>query len=116
MIFLFGEEIFSFVFSDIWAESGYYSEIMSIWLFGNFIASSVSSIPLIIGRQKEFFFLGLISSVIQLIGFGLMPLYLGASKEDFINILWFISIVLAIFNIIVVFATLHYSKKKYLKP
>ena len=92
MIFLYGEELFSFVFSEKWAESGYYSEIMSIWLFGNFIASSISTIPLIIGRQKEFFFFGLASSLLQIIGFGVLPFYIGNSNDSFIEILWYVSI------------------------
>ena len=58
---------------------------MSIWLFGNFLASSISTIPLIIGRQKEFFFLGLISSAIQIIGFGVLPLYIGNNNDAFIS-------------------------------
>ena len=114
-IFLYGEDLFAFVFSAEWAESGYYSEIMSIWLFGNFLASSISTIPLIIGRQKEFFFLGLISSAIQIIGFGVLPLYIGNNNDAFIDILWIVSIIMTVFNVLVVFITLYYSKIQKIK-
>lgn len=111
LIFFFGEPLFSFVFSAKWAESGYYSEIMAVWLMINFLTSPVSSIPMILHRQKEFFILGLISTIIQLVGFGLFPLIIGTSKESFVTILWFVSITQAIFLLFVVFITLYYAKK-----
>lgn len=110
VIFFFGEPIFSFVFSAKWAESGYYSEIMAIWLMINFLISPISNIPMIINRQKEFFFLGLINTALQFIAFGILPLIWGTSKESFISILWFISISQAIYLTVVIFITLHYAK------
>lgn len=110
VIFFFGEPIFSFVFSAKWAESGYYSEIMAIWLMINFLISPISSIPMILKRQKEFFILGLISTIIQLFAFGVLPVLWGTSKEAFIAILWLVSISQAIYLSIVIFITLYYAK------
>ncbi len=111
IIFFYGEPLFSFVFSEAWAESGYFSEIMTVWLLFNFLYSPVSSIPLILKRQKEYFILGLISTGLQIIGFGVLPFVIGTSKESFITILWFVSISQAIFLLFLTIITLYYAKK-----
>lgn len=110
IIFFYGEHLFAFVFGQKWGESGYYSEIMTVWLLFNFLSSPISSIPLILKRQKEYFVFGLISTILQLVGFGLLPLIYGASKETFVEILWFVSISQAILLIYIILMTLYYAK------
>ena len=110
VIFFFGENLFSFIFSEAWAESGYFSEIMAVWLLFNFLNSPVSSIPMILNRQKEYFILGLISTLMQLIGFGVLPLVIGTEKDDFIFILWIVSISQAIYLIFITLITVYYAK------
>jgi teichuronic acid exporter len=110
IVFFFGEDLFGFVFSEAWSTSGFYSEIMAVWLLFNFVNSPVSSIPMILNRQKEYFFLGLISTVLQLFGFGILPFLLGTDQEDFIHILWFVSISQAVYMIFVTWITLYYAK------
>ncbi len=110
LIFIFGEPLFGFVFSESWRESGYFSEIMTPWLMMNFIISPVSSIPMILNRQKEYFIIGLIGTIMQLICFGILPLILGTSKDAFITILWVMSISQALFLIWGVFYALYISK------
>lgn len=111
LIFFFGEPLFAFVFGSNWADSGYYSEVMSIWLMFNFVNSPVSSIPLILNRQREFFVLGLINTAIQIFAFGVLPLIIGSTKESFLVILWILSISQAIYMNVVSLFTLYYSKK-----
>jgi O-antigen/teichoic acid export membrane protein len=110
IVFFFGEDLFGFVFSEAWSTSGFYSEIMAVWLLFNFVNSPVSSIPMILNRQKEYFFLGLISTVLQLFGFGILPFILGTDQYDFIHILWFVSISQAVYMIFVTWITLYYAK------
>jgi O-antigen/teichoic acid export membrane protein len=110
IIFFFGESLFGFVFSEAWATSGFYSEIMALWLLFNFVNSPVSSIPMILNRQKEYFFLGLFSTVLQLFGFGILPLIIGTDNEDFTHILWFVSVSQAVYMIFVTWITLYYAK------
>jgi O-antigen/teichoic acid export membrane protein len=110
IVFFFGEDLFGFVFSEAWSTSGFYSEIMAVWLLFNFVNSPVSSIPMILNRQKEYFFLGLISTVLQLFGFGILPFLLGTDQDDFIHILWFVSISQAVYMIFVTWITLYYAK------
>ncbi len=115
IVFFFGEGLFGFVFSEAWSTSGFYSEIMAVWLLFNFVNSPVSSIPMILNRQKEYFFLGLISTVLQLFGFGILPFILGTDRQDFIHILWFVSISQAIYMIFVTWITLYYAKRGVVK-
>jgi teichuronic acid exporter len=111
IVFFAGEPLFAFVFGENWGESGYFSEIMAVWLMFNFVNSPVSSIPLILNRQREFFLLGLISALMQLAAFGLLPIFLGTSKSDFVLILWILSICQAAYMLVVSLFTLHYARQ-----
>lgn len=111
IIFFFGEPLFSFVFSADWAKSGYYSEIMTAWLMMNFMISPLSSLPLVLKRQKEYFFIGAFASVAQVLCFLLFPLMWGGNETTFETMLWVLSISQAIILLGVIFITLYYSKK-----
>ena len=111
IIFFFGEEIFSVVFGKKWAYSGEISEIIAPWLMINFIASPISTIPLIIGRQKLFFWLGLVSTVIQLAGFGLLPILMNQGEINGNELFWIISLAMSLFLILVIFIKLNITKK-----
>lgn len=110
VIYLFGEPLFAFVFGEEWGVAGHYSEIMAIWLGMNFINSPLSNIPLIINRQREYFVLGLINTGIQLFCFLILPSFIGNSEEDFLTILWIVSIAQALFLVLVALITLYYSR------
>ena len=105
------KELFSFVFGSEWGVSGYYSEIMSIWLMFNFLISPVSNIPIILNRQKEYFILGLVGTAMQLFCFGVMPLIIGTTSQDFITILWAVSFSQSAYLVFGVFYALYISKK-----
>ncbi|MGF1564646.1 MAG: lipopolysaccharide biosynthesis protein [Flavobacteriales bacterium] len=87
LVFLYGEPVFTFVFGDQWTDSGLYAETMALWLLLAFISSSLSTLPLVLNYQKRFFFMSLIGTSIQLIGFGVLPLYGGEFFDQFINVL-----------------------------
>lgn len=110
IIFFYGEELFGFIFGSAWTESGYFSEIMTIWLFFNLILSPISGIPLVIGKQKEYFWMAVIGTFFQLFGFGILPLYLGNSKEAFMDILWFVTMSQAVYSLVVILMTLKFAK------
>lgn len=82
IIFFFGEELFSFILGENWRLAGRYSEIMTFWLALNFIVSPLSSIPLVIGRQKEFFYLAIMGAIFILAGFYLPKLFWGSGIEE----------------------------------
>jgi len=62
ILMLTGERLFAIVLGEAWAEAGVYAQWLSPWMMMNFITSPVSSIPLIVGRQKQVFFISLIGN------------------------------------------------------
>lgn len=73
IIFLFGDVIFEFVLGEQWFYAGQIAQALTPWLLVNFIASPLSTLPLVLKKQKLFFWIGLVGTIIQLIGFGLIP-------------------------------------------
>lgn len=111
IVFFFGEPIFEFVLGGDYAESGRYSEIMATWLLLLFVVSPTSNLSLVLRRQKEYLFIGLANSAIQLIGFGLLPLYYGTSQEAWEQILIIVTIATTINFTGVAFTSLYFAKK-----
>lgn len=54
-IFLFAPQIFAFVFGDEWRVAGEYTKYLIPWFFVVFINSPISSLVLILGKQKPYF-------------------------------------------------------------
>lgn len=113
VLFFFGTPMFSFVFGKEWAQAGHFSEIMSIWFFMNFLNSVISTLPTILHRQKQFFYLGILSAAIQLFCFGALPILIGRTDQDFIQILWTVSIAQSVFFCFVLFAIFRFAKAGY---
>ncbi len=111
LIYFYGEPMFSFVFGKAWAKSGYYSEIMALWSLMLFVVSPLSSLPLVLRRQKEFFLIGIVGSLIQLFSFGILPLLWGTSTESWLAILTFVTIAQSCYFFGVCWLTLHFAKK-----
>lgn len=88
VLFFFGEPIFAFVFGKEWATSGAYASIMIPWLMLNFLLSPVSSLPMILGRQKEALIIGIISGAGQLFIFGALPEFSAFFSQSFEHVLW----------------------------
>jgi O-antigen/teichoic acid export membrane protein len=91
ILFLFGETIFSWIFGANWGDAGRYSETMSFWLMVNFVLSPISTLPLILGKQRFAFLLGFISALIQVIPLWVIPLFYGKNEETFVFALRIIS-------------------------
>lgn len=84
LLYFFGEELFSFVFGHTWRVSGVYASYLAPFLFFNFVLSPISTLPLIIGRQREFFFFGIAFGLIQIIFFGGLPYFFHISLNTII--------------------------------
>ena len=52
LLAIVGPELFSFVFGDIWSEAGVYIQILSIWIIFWFLYSPLSTIYVVLERQK----------------------------------------------------------------
>ena len=108
VIFFFGEELFGFVFGANWATAGKYSEIMAPWLMMNFITSPFSTIPMVINRQKEFFWFGFLSSGSMILAF-VVPYYF--FESTMIELLWILSLSQSAILIFINYKILRYSGK-----
>lgn len=67
IVLLFGTDIFSVVFGEDWSKAGYYTQIMTPWLMVNFLISPVSQVPIILNKQRGFFILGIISTILMIV-------------------------------------------------
>lgn len=91
LIFCWGAPLFTFVFGNEWTLSGEIAAAIAPWLFANFIASTISIIPAIIGELKWFFWVSLVTTIIQIGCFAAYPLLSNYFEGDFIAVLRFIS-------------------------
>ncbi len=58
-----GDVVFSFVFGENWTEAGRYASILIVWMLFRFVNSPLSSIPLILNRQRTFFYFGAVNNI-----------------------------------------------------
>jgi len=59
IVLLWGPELFGFVFGEKWKIAGVYAQLLTPWLFVNFISSPISPLPLVLNKQRPFFFISL---------------------------------------------------------
>lgn len=111
VLYFYGAPLFGFVFGDEWTESGRQAEIMAPWLLVNFVVSSVSTIPIVLQRQREFFLLSLFGTALQIFGFIGLPLLFDPYAGDFNRTLIWVSVSQVVFSFIVVAYTLHFARK-----
>lgn len=110
VLFFWSEELFQIVFGEKWSVSGQYTEILTVWIFFNFLISPLSNIPIVLNRQKNYFYIGIIATFCQLFIFGVLPLIIGTTKSDFTIVLWSLSISQAIIMIFTTFIFIRYAK------
>ena len=89
ILFLYGSEIFSFVFGENWREAGHFSEIMAPWLMINFVVSPISQIPTALNKQKTFFILSFISTLVLIITFLLNQIIPNINFTEILSLLGF---------------------------
>lgn len=66
LIVLFAPEMFAFFFSKNWREAGEFAQILSPWIFLNFIISPISGVYLIVGKQKQAICFGFFDIVLKI--------------------------------------------------
>ncbi len=107
-ILIFGEELFAFVFGENWRESGVYAQIMAPWLMVNFITSPISSLPLILSKQRSFFLLAAFGTILML-GCLLIPKWL--FDASIYQTLYITSYIQAIYLVFVIFMIFKFAKE-----
>lgn len=111
LIFFFGEWIFTFVFGVEWRFSGQISEVLAPWLMLNFVASPLSFVPIVIGKQKVFFWLGFVGTLIQVGGFAVLPYFVDKGWISVRDVFSIVSLVMAIFLTFVVIYNLILTRR-----
>ncbi|MFZ6052141.1 lipopolysaccharide biosynthesis protein [Halocola ammonii] len=116
IVFFFGEPIFVFVFGDNWVLAGQIAEILAPWLMINLVTSPISTLPLVFKKQVLFFWLGLVSTIIQVIGFGILPILQLKGYFDIISMFYIISLSMTFYLVIVTIIkfrlTLNYDRNQ----
>lgn len=107
-VFFFGEEMFAFVFGDAWRGAGTYAEIMTPWFMVNFIISPVSTLPLILRRQKDFFKIAIFGTIMMIATITIPYL---VYEADIQLTLWIVSISQALFLIFVLYKIFDFVKE-----
>lgn len=85
LLYFYGTDLFSIIFGSNWQQAGKLSELMAIWLFVNFIFAPISYIPILLNKQKEYFWINF-TSLFVLIGLAIYS-YLFRIEFDFFIIL-----------------------------
>ena len=62
-LYYIAPDLFAFVFGEKWRIAGEYSQYLTPYLFINFIVSPISSLPIILNKQKEFFYFSLAGNI-----------------------------------------------------
>jgi len=63
-ILFLGPTIFEFIFGEKWYDAGIYAQYLAPWLMTNFVFSPISSIPIILKKQKEYFYLSTLNNIL----------------------------------------------------
>ena len=96
------------VFSEKWRGAGEYSQIMAPWFLLNFITSPISFLPLILGKQKQFFYIAIAGAAIMILAFWVPDTFFHASIE---TTLWIVSLSQVAYNLFIIFKTFQYLRE-----
>lgn len=111
VVFFFGEDLFLWVFGPEWGVSGRISELLAPWLMINFVASPISTIPMVVEKQKAFLWVGGIGSVLQVSAFGLLPIFHEKGWITFDEIFVWISVIMVVFSLAMIAFKLWITKR-----
>ena len=87
---------------------GFYSEIMTPWFMVNFVSSPITSLPLVLGKQKEFFHLAIFGSILIIGTISIPHLVFGA---DLVLSLWVLSISQVFYKLFLIFKLFSFAKE-----
>lgn len=96
ILYFFGEEIFIYGFGENWLKSGYYASIFAPWLWLNFAASSLSSVPVLLNKQGQAFVIATINTIVKLLTILIAGLYF--TFEIFVILFSINQTIMMIFN------------------
>lgn len=104
----FGPQIFGFVLTEEWTIAGRYAQLLSPWLFLNFLISPFTTIPLITHQQKKFFIMSVGMNVFMVLAFLMGYYYFNAIESALIMI----SIIQVVFHLYLAYWFYQISAKR----
>ncbi len=108
IVAFFGDELFAWFLGEAWRQAGEYGQILTPWIFFNFITNPISQIPLIVNKQKKAFLLSLVGHSLYLIAIVIGGIYSNIKLGFTI-----LSILQSIYYIILIMWLIKISKVKY---
>lgn len=108
LVFFFGDDLFAWVFSEKWRGAGEYSEILAPWFMLNFIASPISFLPLILGKQRQFFVIAIVGAIANVCSFWVPDTFFNADIE---TTLWIVTSSQVTYYLFIIFKTFQYLKQ-----
>jgi O-antigen/teichoic acid export membrane protein len=115
IVYFYGQPLFVFVFGEQWQESGRLSEIMAPWLMLNFVSSPLTIIPLVLEKQKTFFFIGISASILQVLGFLVLPAFFMEYKDGMYRVFQIITlsqVAVALLTVLFIFSIIQKEDRK----
>jgi O-antigen/teichoic acid export membrane protein len=115
IVYFYGQPLFVFVFGEQWQESGRLSEIMAPWLMLNFVSSPLTIIPLVLEKQKTFFFIGISASILQVLGFLVLPAFFTEYKDGMYMVFQIITlsqVAVALLTVLFIFSIIQKEDRK----
>ncbi len=107
IIGIWGESLFVFIFGTDWSLAGEMAQALTPWLFMNFIASPISTLPIVIQKQKAFFIFSLLGNFIQIAGFLAIPVFF---DQNIITAIWWLSGAMSIYFLMLILWKFHLAK------
>jgi O-antigen/teichoic acid export membrane protein len=109
LFFLFGQELFSFIFGEQWSFAGEYASWLSLGWFTNFSAKACVSVIPVIEKQRLYLFYTIINVVLRMAGLFTCSLLMLTD----IQAIQTYSVVGVVMNSVMIFTVLFYLKSKY---
>jgi O-antigen/teichoic acid export membrane protein len=108
ILFLFGPEMFAFIFGENWRTAGVYAKFLAPWLYFDFIRATISQYPIIVNRQKKMFFISIIGNLL----IALILMYVGLVLKNVEIGFLILSLIMSMFSLIIIVWIISLSKVK----
>ena len=97
-LYLVAPMLFGFVFGDSWSMSGRFVQALIPWFFVNFIISPISTVPIVLNRQRTFLIIGIVYTTIALLSIYI----LWKLNFDTISLVAIMSVILSLYLLLTI--------------
>jgi len=105
-IYLFGPELFSFVFGENWKLAGEAASVLTPWLFLNFMTSPLSTLFIVLNKQEKLLIFAIFYMIVPLI-----CLYI-FRDSSFLEVLNTVTLSMSFMLLIFILLIIYYTRKE----